>query len=393
MKDGIGEADSSKREMGATMASRRMAQRLPETDYRARTVRRYTSDDRPPRRRAGRVLSGCVALLALAHLGALLGWIAIHALIGDSRWWSFLLNTFALYLFVPLIVTVPLAILLRNYLLRACALLGTILFLAFYGNLFVPPTLRPAVPAGAPRLTAMTFNVHVSNQNPDGVAAAIRRSGADVVGLQEVNPAMAQGLRRDLSDLYPYQILGAQDAPSCVAVLSRYPLDTTGIALPGQWSDAPLVVRLHFAGATVTVLDAHPVSTLLTRTQIREEARQRADSAQAIADFAGGQQGPVIVLSDFNAGDQSTPYGIVTGVLGDSWREGGVGFGHTFPGDRSFDESRPRLSDWFIPPWLVRIDYVFHSRQWRAVDAHIGPWDGGSDHRPVVATLALLNGQ
>jgi hypothetical protein len=34
---------------------------------------------------------------------------------------------------------------------------------------------------------------------------------------------------------------------------------------------------------------------------------------------------------------------------------------------------------------------VFHSRQWRTVEAHIGPWDGASDHRPVCATLALTS--
>ena len=35
-----------------------------------------------------------VGLLALAHTAILLGWVAVHALLGDSRWWSFLLNTF-----------------------------------------------------------------------------------------------------------------------------------------------------------------------------------------------------------------------------------------------------------------------------------------------------------
>jgi endonuclease/exonuclease/phosphatase family metal-dependent hydrolase len=137
------------------------------------------------------------------------------------------------------------------------------------------------------------------------------------------------------------------------------------------------------------VLDAHPVSTLLTRAQIRAETQERAYTARVIAAFVRAQRGPVLVLADFNATDQSTPYRIVTQVLGDAWREGGVGFGHTFPGDDSFDRSRPRVRDWLIPRWLVRIDYVFHSRQWRTVEAHIGPWDGTSDHRPVCATLAL----
>jgi len=360
------------------------------------TTRRW--EDIPPietggRKRRGiisRVVVACVALLALLYAAVLLGWVVVHALLGDSRWWSFLLDTFALYLFVPLALIVPLAIVVRSYLLRACALFGVVLFLITYGGLFVPVAWRPTPPANAPRLTAMTFNVHVSNTNPDGVATAIRRADADLVGLQEVNP-VAQALRRDLSDLYPYQIMNVTSTSSGAAILSRYPLQPTGFSLPGQWNDPPLVARLRFAGATVTVLDAHPVSTLLTRGEIREETQQRAYTAHVIAGFVRAQQDPVLVLSDFNAGDQSTPYGIVTRVLGDAWREKGVGFGHTFPGDKSFDDTRPRVHDWFIPQWLVRIDYVFHSHQWQTVDARIGPWDGVSDHRPVLATLALTS--
>lgn len=352
--------------------------------------------DRPRRRswrrRIARALAVVLALLALAHLAGLLGWVAIHAILGDSRWWSFLLNTFALYLFVPLVALIPLALVVRQAVLRACTLVSTILFLVFYGGLFVPPALRPTPAANAPRLSVMTFNVHVSNQNPAGVVDAIRTANADVVGLQEVNPVMAAALRQDLSGRYPYQILEAPGAVSTLAVLSRYPLQPTGITLSGDWNDAPLVVRLQLASATVTILNAHPVSTLLSRGEIRQETQDRAETAHVVAGFVAAQRTPVIVLTDFNAGDQSTPYAIVGTVLADAWRDKGFGFGHTFPGDNSFNGTRPRVRDWYIPQWLVRIDYVFHSRQWRTVEAHLGPWDGTSDHRPVCATLALSPG-
>jgi endonuclease/exonuclease/phosphatase (EEP) superfamily protein YafD len=42
-----------------------------------------------------------------------------------------------------------------------------------------------------------------------------------------------------------------------------------------------------------------------------------------------------------------------------------------------------------VPKWLIRIDYVFCSYDWQAIDARIGPWDGKSDHRPVIAEVAL----
>ena len=114
-----------------------------------------------------------------------------------------------------------------------------------------------------------------------------------------------------------------------------------------------------------------------------------AFSARAIVKFAAAHSEPLIVATDLNAGDQTMAYAIVTGALADTWREAGWGFGHTFPGGTS-----PGLVGLFtggvpIPMWLVRIDYVFHSRHWRAVSARVGPWDGVSDHRPVVAQLTL----
>jgi endonuclease/exonuclease/phosphatase (EEP) superfamily protein YafD len=36
----------------------------------------------------------------------------------------------------------------------------------------------------------------------------------------------------------------------------------------------------------------------------------------------------------------------------------------------------------------VRIDYLFTAGEIVCLDASVGPWDGVSDHRAVVATLA-----
>jgi endonuclease/exonuclease/phosphatase (EEP) superfamily protein YafD len=42
--------------------------------------------------------------------------------------------------------------------------------------------------------------------------------------------------------------------------------------------------------------------------------------------------------------------------------------------------------------WLVRIDYIFHSPHWKTLDARLAKFDGVSDHRGVVAVLALEPG-
>jgi endonuclease/exonuclease/phosphatase (EEP) superfamily protein YafD len=65
-----------------------------------------------------------------------------------------------------------------------------------------------------------------------------------------------------------------------------------------------------------------------------------------------------------------------------------VGYGHTWPA-RQTGHIRSRWLYAFSP--LTRIDYVFHSRHWAAVDAAVLQLPTGSDHRPIVATLRRMN--
>ncbi|HLG12781.1 MAG TPA: hypothetical protein VI876_13565, partial [Dehalococcoidia bacterium] len=85
-------------------------------------------------------------------------------------------------------------------------------------------------------------------------------------------------------------------------------------------------------------------------------------------------------------------YAILTEHLYDAWEKAGSGLGNTFPGvsrEVTPGSSRPDMLGIDVPKWLIRIDYVFCTYDWEAVDARIGPWDGNSDHRPVIAEVTL----
>jgi len=43
----------------------------------------------------------------------------------------------------------------------------------------------------------------------------------------------------------------------------------------------------------------------------------------------------------------------------------------------------------YLPPWLTRIDYIFHSGDWETVTVRVAQFDGVSDHRGVMATLVF----
>jgi endonuclease/exonuclease/phosphatase (EEP) superfamily protein YafD len=172
-----------------------------------------------------------------------------------------------------------------------------------------------------------------------------------------------------------------------MGVISRYPLRPSDAQPLEGWHRPVQALELDLHGTPMLLMNIHAASPVFPGMEL--SVREREREASTIADFASAHPQPLIVLGDFNAGDLSTAYGIVTGTLVDTWREIGWGLGHTFPGADSPDACWSTMLGIPVPMWLVRIDYIFHSRQWRAVSAEIGPWDGSSDHRPVVAQLVL----
>jgi vancomycin resistance protein VanJ len=334
--------------------------------------------------------------LARVYFTWVFGWTIAHALLGTRLWWLFVLSTFAEYLFLTLPVIAGIALLVRRREtwigLGAVAALG----LYLYGGLFLP-----RMPQGNPNgatLSAMSYNLCGTDEHPEGVVGTIRAVGADVIALQELTPSSAEAIQRELTAAYPYQVLNPQVGVTGMGVISRYPLRPSGETLPGNWVFVPQVLAMDFAGSTVTVLHFHTFATSLSRAMdlraapahIERTVRERERQAQEVADFVATHPGPLIAPTDLNTGDQSTTYALITDVLADSWREAGWGLGHTFPGIAPSDGPGATFARLPIPMWWIRIDYVFHSAHWRALDAWVGPWDGVSDHRPVVTQLMLV---
>jgi endonuclease/exonuclease/phosphatase (EEP) superfamily protein YafD len=323
-------------------------------------------------------------VLERVYFACLLAWAVMHVLFGDRNFLVFMLDSFAIYLFLPVLLVPLLATLTRQ---RASWVAGGLtLAVAGYlwGGLFLPRAA--SAPQDAPTLTVMTYNALGYTPAAGAVVAAIRASEADVVALQELNPAVAAAIERELADRYPYQVLDPHPTVFGMGTISRYPLQPSGSTLPGAWLGTPHVLALDFDGTPVTVVNFHAHSGIHT---VAERERQ----AHTLADFAASHPHPLVVVGDLNATDVSVPYRIITTPLQDAWRTAGWGLGHTFPGaDRATSpgSSRPDFAGVSVPMWLVRIDYVFYSPRWQARAARIGPWDGVSDHRPVVAELALV---
>ena len=323
-----------------------------------------------------------------AYLVLLLVWLMAYLLTGDRFTFIALVNYLAVYLFFPLPLVLIVALLCKERNLWIGFSLGLIAFLWLWGGLFVPSLKRPS--PTEPSLTVMTYNVLAWHQYNEAVLQTIRAEDPDIVLLQELNRGLARTLETELGEEYPYQVLEPVDNPTGIGVISKYPIHPTGEQLSLKWVGGPQVLKLLWNGETVKLVNFHmyPTTSLGPANVIEASIRLREAEARLLADFAH-RSGPSIMGGDANSAPLSKSYRILTSELQDAWHPAGFGLGHTFPGSTIPGSDRPRLGSWYVPPWLVRIDYVFHSADWVTLSARLARFDGVSDHRGVVAVLKL----
>ena len=253
-------------------------------------------------------------------------------------------------------------------------------------------------PAGAVppavSVTVLSFNMH-TGIGADGVldlgrtAAAIRDSGADIVGLQEVDVHWAarsdfRDQARDLADALDMRVFFAPiyDLPPAtdgaprrrygVAILSRHPVRHTEnhwiTRLSTQDQNPAPAPAPGFAEAVVLVRGV-PVHVYSTHLDYRPDPAVRelqvADTLEIL-----GQDGPranQVLLGDFNAEPSAPELGPLWTAVVDAGDAG-----PTYPADAP----------------AKRIDYVavspgIHVTHTEVLDTP------ASDHRPVLAELSI----
>ncbi len=239
---------------------------------------------------------------------------------------------------------------------------------------------QPATP-GATELRVMTFNIHHA-EGVDGkldvarVADVIRASGADVVGLQEVDRGVERSGRRDilkeLADLTGMRLafgknIDHQGGDYGNGLLTTWPIVSEGNRhLPGDGSEQ--------RGALQVVIDVEGTQVLVLTTHLdyRRPDDYRVASADAIMEMLRGWgPGPVVALGDFNDVPGSRTHTRLASMLTDAWAAVGKDDGFTIP-----VVSPNRRIDWILVRGLEPTQAEVVRTQ-------------ASDHLPVVATLRL----
>jgi vancomycin resistance protein VanJ len=305
---------------------------------------------------------------------AMVAWNILRLYPGD-RWLPVRLGNFvAPWLFLVLLVALAVAWLGRRpWLSRLLTLLVLVSALRFWPVL-TPRLSGPNAQANAPvsQLRVMTFNVHFSNRDALGIADLVRAETPDIVAFQECTMDLITPLHAGLGGEYPYFLLDDGETPRLV-LMSRYPLQGY-VPPPGAWRTQWAQVETPLG--LVTVWNVHSSSSLSQRAW-----EWQREVFSAVANQVDGEEGPVLVLGDFNTTDHNDNYRLMADRLTDVHRAVGWGFGFTFP--RRWLDGQ----DLSMATPALRIDHIFISDHWEPLETHVVTDGFGSDHLPVVATL------
>lgn len=260
---------------------------------------------------------------------------------------------------------------------RRAVLIYAALALGASGALIVPEFLAKSTKAAsdAPRqLRLVQFNAWGKrNADYDGSLAWLQESKADVIVMPEPPHQLVNGLKKAG---YHLSCFDAANSYCAVAILSREaPLGRGVVARNDGRSHPPLARAVLPApgGGSFTVVGAH----FVWPTEPHRQSWQRERLGEVI-----DQSGPrerLIVAGDFN----SAPWSSARRQDDRAW-----GLERRTRALFSWPTKRVSIKGHGAPFPILPIDHVYAGADWRTVSVERGPMLG-SDHYPVVVTLAL----
>lgn len=314
---------------------------------------------------------------------ALLVWAAVRASMGDQSFYVLAFNFFGVWLFAPLVVLIPWAVITRSKIGALALIIPAFLFLRFYGSMFVPKPRYTGNPQTL--VTVMTFNLQCSNGDVASILAMVDAYKPEVLALQEVTRTYEQNLLQPLTERYAQQALLK---PAGLAIYSQHPILSQETLPARPWSIQSAVIQVD--GTRFQILNGHLANPGMFQAIAKRDinlfkdlAAARADQIEKIERAISQSDMPAIVACDGNMTDLTSSYAQITNGLQDAFKERGWGLGHTFLIPRGF-EIRTPLN---LP--FQRIDYFFHTPEIGVTNIQVITQDTGSDHRPLLAEFDL----
>ncbi|HEU5362384.1 MAG TPA: endonuclease/exonuclease/phosphatase family protein [Gaiellaceae bacterium] len=299
------------------------------------------------------------AIVALVGVATLLG------LFDRYLWMLELADVFRLQYLAVLVAAALAALALRRARLAAAASALAALNAAVIGISLAPPA-SAAAGAAKGNLRLLVANVEVGNTRFAAVERLVARSGADVVGVTELTPAMAAHLARALP-AYDARLVAPRGDAYGVGVFSRVPLLSARVEHYPAGGPPTIVARVRVAGEPVTVVVTHVHTPFAGSIHVRH--------LRALAAARPGLGKRLAICGDFNTPPWTGPFRRL---------ERDAGLASLYGPSAWTAYSWPTWS----PALRVPIDNCLVSGGLVVRDHHEAP-GVGSDHFPLVVDLAV----
>jgi endonuclease/exonuclease/phosphatase (EEP) superfamily protein YafD len=301
-------------------------------------------------------------------LGALNLLMTLGSLLAPLHWTLDLMTHFTLQVSGVLIILLVAGVVLRlRFLWLGLLVIGGMAnawLLYPYFLYETPPVTNDAA------LTVVNLNISTRDDHYSQITDYLLTTDADLVALIEVRQDMLDHLERTLSDEYPYIYAEPSRWTLGLAFLSKTPFTHTRTVPFESNGRQFLDVGIEWEDQSITFYSVHPYPPIMPQW-----AQSRNAEYTQFADRAANVDAPLVLVGDFNAVPWSYPVQQIQATT--DLRPANLGYG-----------VRPT---WTFARFIqAPLDYLLVSDAIEVVGYEIGP-AVGSDHRPVVARLRLVD--
>lgn len=340
------------------------------------------------------VLSGLISMIpAILAVGGFLASRFHPARHVELQW---------LGLFLPLILGINIVFMLywiwRRKFWFIIPLFAVLLNIPYLSGIIQWP-FKQLKPAGR-ELSVATYNIQQGSAGDlsaisHEIAGFMHNEKIDILCLQEF-PGTDETQLKLIAEIFGflphYRVHSPSPHSMHIALFSRYPiLRSQVIVFPNESKNTAMWADLDIDGQIIRVFNNHLQTTNLNQNRIRssdnidrtssgmirlkdmmnENGVMRARQSDLIRTLIDESPYPLIVCGDFNDTPASYAYRKIKGNLEDSFRSCGKGYGYTYRYLRK----------------LLRIDFVFYSRDVFRGTRYYSPELRYSDHKPVIVRL------
>ncbi|HLA44609.1 MAG TPA: endonuclease/exonuclease/phosphatase family protein, partial [Aggregatilineales bacterium] len=221
--------------------------------------------------------------------------------------------------------------------------------------------------------------------DPDETFAVVQAIDTDIIAFQELRPTLQGKIKSELDSKYPYQTSKVIQGFDGLALISRFPILESQIELDIDFDNIDLepvrylraVVDIN--GQHVVVYVFHPPIAQFQTFRSYDDTYNRNNYRQLV-ELIRAESDPTLLLCDCNFTPRTWQYTWINNLLDDSFFESGWGFGLSYPASGTTPG---------MPFPGVRIDYIWHSGAFTALEAKVWDDNGTSDHHPMWARLVL----